>query len=231
MLKLSRVFIAGAFLLLFFIPSFSAEEKITINTFYPIPYGSYKELTADMMKVGNTYFGVGVSAISDGLIVEGNVGIGVSNPEAKLIISGGNVGIGVEEPNAVLDIAGGIRIGDYISNCGPDQAGIVRYSGGQLEYCNGAKWVSSVVSTEQQHIHAGYCEEGYVDDGNSWGPTKCQNELSPAGCAPGSTSAHTSGGTHCMCESGYVLDRVGSYEDMGSTYPRVVTVYFDCLKD
>lgn len=35
--------------------SFAADESITIATYYLSPYGSYRELAAQKMKVGSTY--------------------------------------------------------------------------------------------------------------------------------------------------------------------------------
>ena len=62
-----------------------AQEQVTITTYYPAPYGIYKELRADQMAVGSTYRAF---ALTDGnLIVSGNVGIGTSNPGTKLQVN------------------------------------------------------------------------------------------------------------------------------------------------
>ena len=71
----------------------SAQETLTITTYYPSPYGSYKELRSQHMAIGNTYYdrsvacwdppcpGAGVN-ISDNatrdvdLIIEGSLAIG-----------------------------------------------------------------------------------------------------------------------------------------------------------
>lgn len=65
-----------------------AEEEITITTYYPSPYGSYRELTAHRMKIGRTYSGSGVTVNDDNLIVEGTVGIGTTAPTQKLDVAG-----------------------------------------------------------------------------------------------------------------------------------------------
>ena len=92
--------------------SFSfAQENITITTYYPSPYGSFRELRAQKIAVGDNYsianqYCWGTSCANriyadldeDGvfdatedivnLIVEGNVGIGTARPSAKLQVQG-----------------------------------------------------------------------------------------------------------------------------------------------
>ena len=61
-----------------------AEERITLTTYYPAPYGVYKEMRANQMAIGEGYRHVG---LSDGtLIVSGNMGIGTSSPSTELHI-------------------------------------------------------------------------------------------------------------------------------------------------
>jgi len=71
--------IGAAFFLVLFLYSLSfSDEKITITTYYPSPYGSYRELRADQMAIGSAYRS---SALADGdLFVSGNVGIGTTSP-------------------------------------------------------------------------------------------------------------------------------------------------------
>jgi hypothetical protein len=64
------------------------EESLIITTYYPSPYGSYIELTAHRMKIGQNYSGSGIGFLTDGLIVEGNVGIRTSSPRATVEING-----------------------------------------------------------------------------------------------------------------------------------------------
>lgn len=80
--------------LLFFCSTFVLAEDITITTYYPSPYGSYRELRAQRMGIGTTYYdratvcwdppcpvgSVNVSAANPSLLVEGNVGIGTMTP-------------------------------------------------------------------------------------------------------------------------------------------------------
>lgn len=76
------------------------EESITLTTYYPSPYGSYRELRAQRMAIGDNYINGGTYSWDTGtidanadLVVEGNVGIGTTTPgAAKLAIqnSGAN---------------------------------------------------------------------------------------------------------------------------------------------
>ncbi|MFH0738289.1 MAG: tail fiber domain-containing protein [Candidatus Omnitrophota bacterium] len=80
-LLVSQFFIAGLLSLGF------AEEKLTITTFYPSPYGSYRQLAADQIAIGSGYRN---PTYADGdLYVEGKAGIGTNSPGAwKLYVNG-----------------------------------------------------------------------------------------------------------------------------------------------
>ncbi|MDD5155700.1 MAG: tail fiber domain-containing protein [Candidatus Omnitrophica bacterium] len=84
---------------------FAADESITVTTYYPSPYGVYREMRAQRMAVGDNYV-QGSSYCWDGtctttinadadLVVEGNVGIGTTNPVTKLDVreSGNQINI------------------------------------------------------------------------------------------------------------------------------------------
>jgi len=64
-------------------------EEITITTYYPSPFGSYNELTANQMKIGAAYSAAATAFEPNGLLVEGDVGIGTSNPSGSLEVAGG----------------------------------------------------------------------------------------------------------------------------------------------
>ena len=101
-----------AFILLFLSVSFlltsnpsALAEDITITTYYPAPYGVYREIRSQRMAVGDTYYDSSqhcwpggpctfpdIDADAD-LIIEGNVGIGTVNPGEKLTVENGNVHI------------------------------------------------------------------------------------------------------------------------------------------
>ncbi|MDD5005956.1 MAG: hypothetical protein PHS93_05585 [Candidatus Omnitrophica bacterium] len=62
-----------------------AEEKITLTTYYPAPYGIYKELRVDQMAVGSYYRS---ATLTNGtLLVSDNVGIGTSAPVTRLTVN------------------------------------------------------------------------------------------------------------------------------------------------
>jgi hypothetical protein len=68
-LVISLCLVSGPFFL-----CFSADEQLTITTYYPSPYGVYASLHADKMSIGSsaTYRS---ASITDGLIVQGAVAI------------------------------------------------------------------------------------------------------------------------------------------------------------
>lgn len=141
---------ASVFVLLLFSTFYciAAEERITLTTYYPAPYGVYRELRADQMSIGSDYR---QAALNDGtLIVSGNVGIGTMSPKAKLDVSGnilvegvkpilvkrfGNIGKNVESNT-------GISAGDY--------------------YCWDAKWIIEGQFIELSAIFT------YTKDGTWW---------------------------------------------------------------
>lgn len=55
----------------------SAEDSVTITTYYPSPYGSYNELTTS----SNTYLAT----------TSGNVGVGTTSPSHKFEVQGGEI--------------------------------------------------------------------------------------------------------------------------------------------
>ena len=106
-----------------------ADETITLTTYYPAPYGIYKELRADGMAIGSTYRHTPSSLTNGYLVVSERLGIGTASPQYTLHVDGqvkiedtlevsgdshfgdyviidGNVGIGIANPQATLDVIG-----------------------------------------------------------------------------------------------------------------------------
>jgi len=87
---------------LFFFSKLAFAEDITITTYYPSPYGSYRELRANRIAIGDNYINTATytweEADGDGgevdyqadLVVEGNVGIGTPTPKAAFHLAGSN---------------------------------------------------------------------------------------------------------------------------------------------
>ena len=92
--QLSIVAVAILIFILFSVFYCFADETITLTTYYPAPYGIYKELRANGMAIGIAYRHT-PAALTDGvLIVSDSVGIGTNDPGsgwgsgAKLNING-----------------------------------------------------------------------------------------------------------------------------------------------
>ncbi len=73
---------------------FTMAEDITLTTYYPAPNGSYVQLTVtetldvtDGLVIGSNYAGT-ETAPENGMIIEGNVGIGVVVPTEALDVNG-----------------------------------------------------------------------------------------------------------------------------------------------
>ncbi|MDD5660995.1 MAG: hypothetical protein PHI07_03835 [Candidatus Omnitrophica bacterium] len=126
-------------ILILVIPFLAFAEEITITTYYPSPYGSYRELRSTRVAIGDNYIdgaaytweatngdGGEVDYLAD-LVVEGNVGIGTANPVAKLDIFD-NSATGFGEKLA-LRRSGAGQVGLSFQQNGVTAFGIVARSG------------------------------------------------------------------------------------------------------
>lgn len=60
--------------------------------------------------------------------------------------SDGNVGIGVSDPESKLDVSGGIRISSSAATCNSNAVGMIKYesSVGDFFFCNGYNWAALI---------------------------------------------------------------------------------------
>ncbi|MFC1646407.1 hypothetical protein ACFL2Y_04445 [Candidatus Omnitrophota bacterium] len=85
MKKLSEIFVlVFIFSILFSLLYSYAEERITLTTYYPAPYGVYREMRVNGLAVGSAYRNNPTNVADGYLLVNGSVGIGTMSPESKL---------------------------------------------------------------------------------------------------------------------------------------------------
>lgn len=98
-------------LLTIFFSAFSAypeEERLTITTYYPSPYGNYREMRAQRIAIGEDYiYGstlcwFGDTGCTDPVIDPDNDWNGQPDTDIDLVVKG-NVGIGTMGPQATQD--------------------------------------------------------------------------------------------------------------------------------
>lgn len=54
--------------------------------------------------------------------------------------SDGNIGIGITNPTTKLDVSGGIKFANDANACVATKAGTIRYTGANLQFCDGTVW-------------------------------------------------------------------------------------------
>lgn len=80
-----------------------ASEELVITTYYPSPYGSYRDLRADYLGVGSAYRG---TSLSDGnMVISGRVGVNTTSLPERLNVNG-NVYV-----NGNVDVTGDMTKG------------------------------------------------------------------------------------------------------------------------
>jgi len=156
MKKYFLIFLIVIFSIIFyFSKSYAEEEKLTIVTYYPSPYGIYNRLVTQTLGVGDTNNSGNIdnsdspdpATNSGDLWVAGNVTIGTNSSSANRgnLNVKGKVGIGTTTPQAKLDVAGEVKISNTGLNCNSNTAGVLRYNNNQIEYCDGMGWKSMFV--------------------------------------------------------------------------------------
>jgi hypothetical protein len=151
MFKKIRLVLICVIVFLICVISIYAQETLTITTYYPSPEGSYREIRSTRMAIGDTWMnsatypwdtdggapeGTEIQQDAD-LIVEGNVGIGTTNPTEKLEVDGGNLRVA---NGKVIVPTSGVQVGNDPDICSGTNAGTIRYNGSVMQYCNGTGW-------------------------------------------------------------------------------------------
>ena len=64
-----------------------------------------------------------------------------------MAIMGGKVGIGTVALDNALDVAGAIKVGTTADACDANHGGTIRYNSGQVQFCNGTAWSTTLGPT------------------------------------------------------------------------------------
>lgn len=125
------VLLAAGFLCVFPLSLFATAtiqtEELVISTYYPSPAGSYAELRAERMAIGDTFY-LNSKVGWDGLALPS--GGFVETADVSLLVEG-RVGIGTSNPQSMLDVAGNIQI----DSGSQDNQPVVWTDEGVLAYC------------------------------------------------------------------------------------------------
>jgi len=146
MKKLTGFLVLIFVLSLFTMTAFAQDESVELTTYYPAPYGDYDGLSANRIAVGSNY---AIPANNGDLVVEGNVGIGTTSPNAK------------------LEVAGDLRVGNYTlpatdgtngqvlqTNGNGTLSWVTPSSGQQIAVISGSK-TSGDFATTSKWLHSG----------------------------------------------------------------------------
>ncbi len=151
------------------------------------------------LAIGTTY--VSTAAPTNGMIVQGNVGIGTTNPMSELQVYGGEV-----------------QIGSSGASCTANNAGAIRYASGTAYYCNSTAWTafgaagsSGTVNIGSQYQMAYYNATGTAVTGDASVVTDASNNLQ---VISGNLAVGTSNVSNAITLNGQAARTVGMIRDM-----------------
>jgi hypothetical protein len=156
------------------------KEELIVTTYYPVPYGDYKELRAQRMAIGPNYYkssevcwggGNCTTAVADAtdLIVEGNVGVGTAIPSVNVEVAQN----------------GAIKVGQAYFSSGGNYAHMANN-----EYFNGTSWRANdtpgaLIQIADQNInfyrHDGHGVHTFLGQINADGDLTVQRNLNVKG--------------------------------------------------
>ncbi len=149
------------------------SDSITIVTYYPSPYGVYREMRAQRMAIGEDYINAATVCWSgDTNCPGGGIPTGPFDPDIDLVVKG-NVGIGTPTPQAKLDVSSTTSAflpprmsGTDRDNIDPKVRGMLIYNNSTdtMEYWGGLNWKPVFEATQCEIKHP--FNSGEIPDDN-----------------------------------------------------------------
>ena len=209
-------FIIFTFIFSFSLFSQSPQNTLTITTYYPSPFGVYKELRVKRMAIGDNYYkssdycweGICSTHISSntGLIVEGNVGIGTTDPMGKLDVNGRDIVLRGGARKWIIHNSGGFTLAPR-NNA---DTGWLWNGGLRIDSNTLNVGIGTINPQAKLHVNGRIKAQDPIDDDDV--ATKAYVDAQVGGkkihwdeCQVKSDCVYLSGSKTLSCDSGYVL--------------------------